>query len=83
MNMLMLFLTLTSFKTVIYQFHLLSSWADAYYVGLNGIELYDSCGNLIVLNEASKSHFIIYFVHVHHLALAITVLSQFVHKFRC
>lgn len=42
-------------KIVIYQFQLLSSWADAYYVGLNGIELYDSSGNLLVLNEASKA----------------------------
>lgn len=35
----------------VFQLQLLSTWGDAYYVGLNGIELYDAQGNIIQLTE--------------------------------
>ncbi|KAK2147660.1 hypothetical protein LSH36_543g06017 [Paralvinella palmiformis] len=39
----------------IYQFQLLSTWGDPYYVGLNGLEFYDSEGNLVQLEENNIS----------------------------
>ena len=41
---------------VIYQLHLLSTWGDPYYVGLNGIEIYDAQGNQVPLDENSMYH---------------------------
>jgi hypothetical protein len=38
---------------VIYQLQLLSTWSDEYYIGLNGVELYNNRGQLIVLNAQS------------------------------
>lgn len=38
----------------VFQLQLLSTWGDAYYVGLNGIELYDGQGNIIQLTENSQ-----------------------------
>ncbi|XP_002124494.2 katanin-interacting protein-like [Ciona intestinalis] len=35
----------------VYKFELLDTWGDLYYVGLNGIELYDEHGQLIKLTE--------------------------------
>uniref|UniRef100_A0A0A9Z7V0 KATNIP domain-containing protein n=1 Tax=Lygus hesperus TaxID=30085 RepID=A0A0A9Z7V0_LYGHE len=35
----------------VFQFQLLSSWGDQYYVGLNAIEMYDTSGQLIQINE--------------------------------
>ena len=39
---------------VVYQFHLLSTHSDLYYLGLNAIELYDAEGKKIQLDENSK-----------------------------
>ncbi len=44
-------------SSVIFQFHLLSSWGDQYYVGLNGLEFYDAQGNKIDLKPNSKEMF--------------------------
>ncbi|XP_053132779.1 katanin-interacting protein isoform X3 [Hemicordylus capensis] len=37
----------------IFQFQLLTSWGDPYYIGLNGLELYNDHGEKIFLNENS------------------------------
>lgn len=39
--------------TVIFQFQLLSSWGDPYYIGLTGLELYDEHGERIPLSQNS------------------------------
>ncbi|CAH0388266.1 unnamed protein product [Bemisia tabaci] len=39
----------------VYQFLLLSTWGDDYYIGLNGLQLYDIDGRMIQLNEANVS----------------------------
>ena len=39
----------------VFQFHLLSTWGDLYYTGLNGIELYDAAGHKIPLTEKSAA----------------------------
>lgn len=38
----------------VFQFQLMSSWADNYYIGLNGIELYDVSGKVINVSEDRK-----------------------------
>ncbi|XP_054849304.1 katanin-interacting protein isoform X2 [Eublepharis macularius] len=41
----------------IFQFQLLTSWGDPYYIGLNGLELYNECGEKILLNENNIAAF--------------------------
>ncbi|KAJ8319370.1 hypothetical protein KUTeg_004461 [Tegillarca granosa] len=38
-------------KTIIFQFQLVSTWGDLYYMGLNGLEVYDIDHNKIELTE--------------------------------
>lgn len=38
----------------VYQLQLLSTWGDIYYVGLNGIELYDEYGQPLKLSLKSR-----------------------------
>ncbi|XP_071813789.1 katanin-interacting protein-like isoform X2 [Apostichopus japonicus] len=37
----------------VFQFQLLCTWGDQYYVGLNGIEFFDETGNKIILTETN------------------------------
>ncbi|KAM6423791.1 katanin-interacting protein isoform 3-T4 [Liasis olivaceus] len=41
----------------IFQFQLLTSWGDPYYIGLNGLELYNECGEKIFLNQNNIAAF--------------------------
>jgi hypothetical protein len=41
-------------KGFVFQFSLLNTWGDRYYLGLNGIELHDEFGDLIPLTAESK-----------------------------
>nr|XP_020667632.1 protein KIAA0556 homolog isoform X1 [Pogona vitticeps]XP_020667633.1 protein KIAA0556 homolog isoform X1 [Pogona vitticeps]XP_020667634.1 protein KIAA0556 homolog isoform X1 [Pogona vitticeps] len=41
----------------IFQFQLLTSWGDPYYIGLNGLELYNECGEKIPLSENNIAAF--------------------------
>ncbi|XP_043231543.1 katanin-interacting protein-like [Amphibalanus amphitrite] len=41
----------------VFQFHLLSTWGDLYYTGLNGIELYDAAGHKIPLTDKNVAAF--------------------------
>ncbi|XP_046378417.2 katanin-interacting protein-like isoform X2 [Haliotis rufescens] len=41
----------------IYQLQLFTAWGDQYYVGLNGLQVYDSCFNLIQLTDNNISAF--------------------------
>jgi len=38
---------------VVFQLRFLSSWGDQYYIGLNGMELFDEFGEMIQLNDNS------------------------------
>ncbi|KAL1787305.1 KIAA0556-like isoform X2 [Sigmodon hispidus] len=44
-------------STVIFQFQLLSSWGDPYYIGLTGLELYDEHGERIPLSQNNIAAF--------------------------
>lgn len=44
----------TAPRGFVYQIVVLSTWGDQYYVGLNGIQMYDIQGRLILLNGNSK-----------------------------
>ncbi|XP_034297280.1 katanin-interacting protein isoform X5 [Pantherophis guttatus] len=41
----------------IFQFQLLTSWGDPYYIGLNGLELYNEHGEKILLNQNNIAAF--------------------------
>ncbi|XP_063171031.1 katanin-interacting protein isoform X2 [Candoia aspera] len=41
----------------IFQFQLLTNWGDPYYIGLNGLELYNECGEKIFLNQNNIAAF--------------------------
>lgn len=45
----------TAPRGFVYQIVILSTWSDQYYVGLNGIQMYDIQGRLILLSANSKS----------------------------
>lgn len=40
--------------SVVFQIRLLSTWGDEFYIGLNGIELYNRKGELMKIREHSK-----------------------------
>lgn len=41
----------------VYQIIIFSTWGDSYYVGLNGIQIYDNYGNEIMLTTDSTSNY--------------------------
>jgi hypothetical protein len=49
-NEISVFLNVSS---VIFQFQLISTWGDPYYVGLNGIEFFDYAGHQLPLKANS------------------------------
>jgi hypothetical protein len=57
---------LTVFDIVdVFKFHLISSYGDPYYVGLNGIELYDAVHNKIPLTiNSTRKTFVLTFIDI-------------------
>ena len=51
------------YTTVIYLLQLLSSWGDCYYVGLNGIELFDVANQPVHLTANSMISYSFHTVH--------------------
>ena len=68
----------------VFQFHLLSTWGDLYYTGLNGIELYDAAGHKIPLTEKSTPLFLTVITYMYRMHSAHTIpFTEFREKFKC
>lgn len=49
----------TAPRGFVYQIVILSTWGDQYYVGLNGVQMYDIQGRMILLKSNSKATYLL------------------------